>query len=80
MSGIPIEPVEQRPSRPSERWSQHGSGMEHRYLSEKAGSLCWPHLTPPEAALVIKLYAVWLLPNWLLKVLAVAEAIRRYRR
>jgi hypothetical protein len=30
--------------------------------------------------LVIKLYAVWLLPNWLLKVLAVAEAIRRYRR
>jgi hypothetical protein len=40
----------------------------------------WPHLTPSEAVLVIKLYAVWLLPNWLLKVLAVAEAIRRYRR
>jgi hypothetical protein len=38
------------------------------------------HLTPSETVLVIKLYAVWLLPNWLLKVLAVAEAIKRYRQ
>jgi hypothetical protein len=38
-----------------------------------------PHLTPSEALLVIKLYALWLLPNWLLKHLAVAEAVRRYR-
>jgi hypothetical protein len=46
----------------------------------ESGLAMWPHLTPSEAVLVIKLYAVWLLPNWLLKVLAVAEAIRRYRR
>jgi hypothetical protein len=36
----------------------------------------WPHLT----AWGIILPAIWLAPDWLLKVLAVAEAIRRYRR
>jgi hypothetical protein len=39
-----------------------------------------PHLTSMEILLVIVLYAAWLIPAWLLKLLAVAEAIRRYRR
>ena len=39
-----------------------------------------PHLTPVEILLVIGLYAAWLIPDWLPKLLAVAEAIRRYRR
>lgn len=40
----------------------------------------WPHLTPWEVLPAIGLRAVWLIPDWLLKALTVAEAIRRYRR
>jgi hypothetical protein len=36
------------------------------------------HLTPWEALTAIGL-VVWLTPDWVLKLLAVAEAIRRFR-
>jgi hypothetical protein len=39
----------------------------------------WPHLTPWEVLPMIGLRALWLTPDWLLKLLAVAEAIWRYR-
>jgi hypothetical protein len=37
------------------------------------------HLTPWEILPLIVLGVVWLLPDWLLKLMVVAEAIRRYR-
>jgi hypothetical protein len=40
----------------------------------------WPHVTPWEVLPMIALRALWLTPDWLLKLLAVAEAIRHYRR
>ncbi len=40
----------------------------------------WPHLTLWEVLPMIGLRALWLTPDWLLKLLAVAEAIRRYRQ
>jgi hypothetical protein len=39
----------------------------------------WPHLTPWVVLPMIGLRALWLTPDWLLKLLAVAEAVRRYR-
>jgi hypothetical protein len=43
----------------------------------------WPHLTAwaiilPATGLGLR--AIWFVPDWLLKLLAVAEALRRYRR
>lgn len=40
----------------------------------------WPHLTLWEVVTVLVLRTFWLTPDWLLKLVAVAEAIRRFRR
>jgi|HubBroStandDraft_6_1064221.scaffolds.fasta_scaffold7495834_2 hypothetical protein len=43
----------------------------------------WLHLTAWAiilSAIELGLQVLWFVPDWLLKVLAVAEAIRRYRR
>lgn len=43
----------------------------------------WPHLTAWSIilpAIGLGLRTIWFVPDWLLKLLAVAEALRRYRR
>ena len=39
----------------------------------------WPHLTSMDIALIVGGRALWKAPEWGLKVLALAYAIRRYR-
>jgi hypothetical protein len=39
----------------------------------------WPHLTSTEIELIVGLRALWMAPEWGLKVLALAHAIRRFR-
>ena len=45
-----------------------------------AGCVMWPHLTPWEVWPPLALRTLWLIPAWLLRVVAAAEAIRRFRR
>jgi hypothetical protein len=40
----------------------------------------FPHLTLWEILLAVGLRTFWLTPDWVLKVVAAAEAIRRFRR
>lgn len=40
----------------------------------------WPHLTLWEILPPVVLRTLWLTPDWVLKVVAAAEAIRRFRR
>ena len=40
----------------------------------------WPHLTSADFELIVALRALWKAPEWGLKVLALAHAVRRYRR
>jgi hypothetical protein len=40
----------------------------------------WPHLTSTDFELIVALRALWKAPEWGLKVLALAHAVRRYRR
>jgi hypothetical protein len=46
-------------------------------------SVMWPHLTAWATllpAIGLGLRTLWFVPDWLLKVVAVAEAVQRYRR
>jgi hypothetical protein len=40
----------------------------------------WPHLTSTDIALIVGLRALWKAPEWGMKMLALAYAVRRYRR
>jgi hypothetical protein len=40
----------------------------------------WPHLAVWEFVPIVVLLTLWRAPDWILKVLATAEAIRRFRR
>jgi len=40
----------------------------------------WPHLTLAGLAIVAGLRAVWKAPDWGFKVLALADAVRRFRK
>jgi hypothetical protein len=40
----------------------------------------WPHLTSADIELIVGLRALWKAPEWGLKVLALAYAVRRYRK
>ncbi len=40
----------------------------------------WPHLTSEDIELIVALRALWKAPEWGLKVLALAHAVRRFRR
>src|ERR1035438_295058 len=40
----------------------------------------WPHLTSADIELIIGLRALWKAPEWGMKVLSLAYAVRRYRR
>jgi hypothetical protein len=40
----------------------------------------WPHLTSADIALIVGLRALWKAPEWGMKVLALAHAIRCYRQ
>jgi hypothetical protein len=42
-------------------------------------SAMWPHLTSAEVLVVIGLRAIWMAPNWVLKFLAVVEAVKHSR-
>jgi hypothetical protein len=39
----------------------------------------WPHLTSADIALIVGLRALWKAPEWGMKVLALAHAVRCYR-
>jgi hypothetical protein len=39
----------------------------------------WPHLTFPDIALIVGSRALWRAPEWGLKLLALATAVRQYR-
>lgn len=40
----------------------------------------WPHLTPVEVLAGMALFAAWMVPDWVLKLLIMLEAIKRFRR
>lgn len=40
----------------------------------------WPHLTIWEFVPLVALSVAWLFPDWVLKLLKMAEAVRRFRR
>lgn len=40
----------------------------------------WPHLATWEFVPIVVLLALWRAPDWILKVLATAEAVRRFRQ
>jgi hypothetical protein len=48
--------------------------------SEGLGGAVWPHLTSTDIELIVGLRALWKAPEWGLRVLNLAYAIRRYRR
>jgi hypothetical protein len=39
----------------------------------------WPHLTSVDIELIVGLRALWKAPEWGMKVLALAYAVRRFR-
>jgi hypothetical protein len=39
----------------------------------------WPHLATVDVLVAMGLRAVWMAPNWLLKLLVVKDAIKRFR-
>jgi hypothetical protein len=40
----------------------------------------WPHLTTVEVLAAMALFAAWLVSDWVLKLLIMLEAIKRYRK
>lgn len=43
------------------------------------GDAVWPHLTSTDIELIVGVRALWKAPEWGMKVLMLAYAIRRYR-